>query len=173
MARLMKGVAERENRKTVQNFAEFVARERGDHPPIPDPSHRETPTGPAAVKARRLVRADALFEAALGIPLATGGLTGLHSALDLPRPASEPVVTAFGAGLVPFAAMLWRESGRPDGRRLQALAGANALTGALLAGWIAARRDEVEPLGAAVVGGTAAALLALAVAEARVAGKML
>lgn len=45
----------------------------------------------------------------------------------------------------------------------------NAMTGALLAGWLAARRRETGGRGAITVAGTAAALVALAVAQARLA----
>ena len=169
MARLMKGVADAENRKTVQNFAEYVSRERGEQPPIADPGFREEPMGPAARRARRLLRADALVELGLGLPLATGALTGLHEELDLPEPASGQVLTAFGASLIPFAALLWRESGRPEKRRLQALAAGNALCGGVLAAWLARSRDDMTTAGAATVGGAAAVLLVFAAAEARVA----
>ena len=119
MARLVRGVADTENRKTVQNAAELVAREQGGGVAIPDPALRERPLGPAALRARTLLRADAAFELALGLPLATGALTGLHDELDLPEPASGTVVTAFGAALIPFAGPLLRESrtpGRPGCR---------------------------------------------------------
>lgn len=172
VARLMKGVADAENRRTVANIAELVAREQGGHPPIPDPAWRDEPTGPAAIRARRLLRADALFELGLGVPLATGGISGMHAALELPRPASEPVATAFGASLVPAAAVLWAASSRPRRRPLQAIAAVNAISGAVLAAWIARERDETGALGTATVGGTAVALLALAAAEARVARRL-
>ena len=173
MARLMRGVVDAENRKTVANVADLVARrEQGGDPSIPDPATRDEQAGLATAEARRLLRADALLELGLGVPLATGAASGLHSALELPRPASEPVATAFGASLVPAAAMLWAVSRRPRRRPLQAIAAVNAVSGALLAGWIARQRDETGALGAAAVGGTAVALLALAAAEARVASRL-
>ena len=172
MARLMKGVAATENRRTVANIADLIAREHAGHPSIPDPGLRDEPAGPAAIRARRLLRADALFELVLGAPLATGGLTGLHAALELPRPASDEAVTAFGAALIPFAAVLWRESARPAPGRLAALAAVNGVTGAALGGWLVREREGMNPLGAAAVGGTATVLLALAAAEARVARRL-
>jgi carbon monoxide dehydrogenase subunit G len=172
MAKLFRRVADAENRKTVANIADLVAREQAGHPSIPDPGLRDEPAGPAAIRARRLLRADAMFELGLGVPLATGGLTGLQTALELPRPASDEVVKALGAALIPFSAVLWRESARPAPGRLAALAAVNGATGAALAGWLVRSRDGMNPLGAATVGGTAAVLLALAGAEARVARRL-
>lgn len=116
MARLMRGVADAENRRTVANIADLVSLERAGHPSIPDPATRDQPASLATTEARRLLRADALLELGLGAPLATGAASGLHAALELPRPASEPVATAFGASLVPAVAVLWAASRRPRRR---------------------------------------------------------
>jgi carbon monoxide dehydrogenase subunit G len=172
MARLMRGAAETENRRTVANLADLVSREQRGIAAIPDPVGRSEPGRLATTEARRLLRADALLELGLGVPLATGTLTGLHDALDLPRPASERVATAFGASLLPAAGLLWAASRRPRRGRVLAIAAVNALSGAVLAGWIARERDDTGPLGAAAVGGTAVALLALAAAEARVSHRL-
>jgi uncharacterized protein YndB with AHSA1/START domain len=171
--RLVRGTVAAGNRRTVENLAALVDRERrGIDPSVPDPAARDEPSGLATATARRLLRADALFELGLGLPLATAAASGLHDELDLPAPASELVTTAFGASLVPAAAVLWAASRRPRRRSLQAVAAVNAISGALLAGWIARERDDTGPLGAAAVGGTAAVLLALAAAEARVARRL-
>ena len=126
----------------------------------------------AAATARRLLRADAVFEVCLGVPLLVAGATGRDRALRLPPPASSLVVAAFGAGLLPFAAVLWRESVRPTSGRLQGLATVNGLTATVLAGWLAARHRETGKVGAVATGGTAAVLLALAAAQARVASRL-
>lgn len=126
----------------------------------------------AEAGARLLLRTDALFELALGLPLLTGGSTGLNDALDLPPPASGPLTTAFGGALLPVAAVLWRESERPDRRRLQVLAASNALTGTLLAGWLVRRRGQTGVAGVMTVAAAATGLVALAVAQARIAPRL-
>jgi hypothetical protein len=121
-------------------------------------------------RARRLLAADAAFELALALPLLTGPATGLHRVLRLPPPATSPPLTAaFGGALLPVAALLWRARRRPARRPLQALATANATTGVLFAAWLAGGRGETTGPGAAALGVTAAALVALALAQARVA----
>ena len=126
----------------------------------------------ARAKARLLLRADAVFELALAVPLVVAGTTGRDRPLGLPPPASGPLVAGFGGGLLPFAAVLWRESGRPGRARLRALAVVNGVTAIVLAGWLAASRAETASPGAVATGGTAAVLLALAVAQARVASRL-
>ena len=126
----------------------------------------------AAATARRLLRADAVFEVCLGVPLLVAGATGRDRALQLPPPASSPLVAAFGAGLLPFAAVLWRESVRPTSGRLQGLATVNGLTATVLAGWLAARRRETGTLGAVATGAPPPCSAALAAAQARVASRL-
>jgi hypothetical protein len=115
--------------------------------------------------ARALVRADAIFEVVLGVPLATSRRTGLIRRLRVPAP--DGLVVAFGAGLLPFAGVLWALAERPGRAPVLALAGVNAATAATLGGWLLARREEFDGAGAAVVAGTAAALAGFAVTEAR------
>jgi hypothetical protein len=114
------------------------------------------------------LRADALIEVVLGVLLVTGLATGLLDSLDLP--AADAVVVAFGALLLPFAAVLWvwaaRESPR-DGP-LGLLAAVNALTGAALAAWILVRAGDAGDAGIVFVLAVAAVLLGLAVAQLRV-----
>lgn len=115
--------------------------------------------------ASRVLRADALFEVALGVPLATGSVTGLHRTVCLAPPASPRVVSAFGAALLPFAVLLYRESRRPQRRRLGVLTAVNAVTGAALARWLLASARNMSPAGAATVGAASVGLAALAAEE--------
>lgn len=121
-----------------------------------------------ASTTRRLLRADALFEIALGAPLLVASASGRDRALGLPPPATRAVVGAFGGVLLPFAGALWWESADPGRTRVRALAAVNALTGVTFASWLFARRDQTGASGAALVGSTAATLLTLAAAQARV-----
>lgn len=88
------------------------------------------------------------------------------------RPPRGRLTTAFGGALLPVAAVLWRDSERPERRRLRALAAMNALTAALLVGRLAPRRGQTGVAGGMTVAGTATARMALAVAQARVAPRL-
>lgn len=92
--------------------------------------------------------------------------------LALPAPATPARVRLFGITLLPFAALLWLESGFPDATRPAVLSAGNAVTGAVPAAWLVASRRGLAPSGALVVGSTATVLVALAAAEAAVARDM-
>ncbi|HMJ96045.1 MAG TPA: hypothetical protein VK486_09340 [Thermoleophilaceae bacterium] len=112
-----------------------------------------------------LLKADALFEIALGVPLATGRQTGLLDRVEFPPPASDGLAAAFGAGLIPFAGVLWAAAREPTRARLVAIGVVNLGTAGLLGTWLARSRDGAEPVASRAVGATVAALAALGAAE--------
>ncbi len=119
--------------------------------------------------ARALLRADAVFEAVLGIPLAVGAL---RAGSTLPAPATPVRLRMLGTAQEPVAALLWLEAERPHATRLAVLSVANAVTGTALAAWLAASRRELTAAGAIVAGGAAAVMGGLAAAEAAVASDL-
>jgi hypothetical protein len=123
-------------------------------------------------RARWLLRADAAFEIALGLPLVTGRRSGLLDVLELPAPASERLAVAFGGALLPFAGVLWASSEQPRRDPLLGLAAVNLATGAAFAAWLLRRRSDAGPAATAAIGATAAGLVVLAAAEARVAPRL-
>jgi hypothetical protein len=106
--------------------------------------------------ARTVVRGDAAFEDALGVSLVVAGATGALGAADFPHPVGRVVVVAAGALLLALAAFLWLA---PVG--VAALAAGNLLTAVGAVTWVAAA-SGFSSAGAAVVGATAAGLVALA-----------
>jgi hypothetical protein len=110
--------------------------------------------------ARTVVRADALFEAALGLVLLGGAATGALGGSDFPRPVGAAVLLVVGALLLVLAGLLW--SGRVGTR---ALAAGNALTAVVAVGWLSAA-SGFSAGGVAVVVITAAGLAGLALAQA-------
>jgi hypothetical protein len=91
-------------------------RSAGD--PTPPTSAASKKTGPAShpgragtlAPARLLLRVDGAFEAVLGVLLVSNPATGLYAALDLPDPATRPVVVIVGLLLLPLLPILWRAS---------------------------------------------------------------
>lgn len=113
----------------------------------------------------RIVRADAVFEAALGIVLLIGGATGALTAADFPQPVGRPLVVAVGIVLFPLALVIWRLP--PARETLRALALGNMLTALLGAVWLAlASGFSVQ--GAAVTGAAVAIFACLALVQAGV-----
>jgi hypothetical protein len=109
--------------------------------------------------ARVVVRADALFEAALGIVLAAGAATGWLEAGDFPHPVGAAVVAVAGAVLLLLGGFLWR-----GGIGLGPLAAGNAL--AAIAGivWLGLA-SGFSSVGVALVAVTVAGLVGLAAAQ--------
>jgi hypothetical protein len=68
---------------------------------IDDPDHARWIS-----RARLLLRIDGVFEALLGTLLVVSPATGLYSALNLPTPASKPLLIAFGLLLIPLLPIL-------------------------------------------------------------------
>ena len=106
--------------------------------------------------AQAVVRADAVFEAALGLALVLGAATG---GLAFPDPVGRVVTAIVGAALLGVAAVLWR---RRIG--LTPLAAGNLVTAVAAVAWLAAATG-FSTAGAALVGATIAGLVALAAAE--------
>jgi hypothetical protein len=83
--------------------------------------------------ARTVVKADALFEAALGLALVVGAATGELGAGDFPHPVGTAAVAVIGFILLPVATVLWRGA-----VPLTALASANAATALIVLIWLLA-----------------------------------
>ena len=104
-----------------------------------------------------LVRADAGFEAVLGIALVAAGATGALGAADFPDPVGQPLVVVAGLALLALAFVLERM----DERSLQALAIGNAVTALLGMTWLAAA-SGFSTRGAALTGAVIGVLAFLA-----------
>jgi hypothetical protein len=110
--------------------------------------------------AETIVRADALFEAALGVVLLAATATGALSGSDFPRPVGTVVLVAVGLLLVALGGVL--SSGFVGVREL---AVGNAVTAALTLVWLGAA-PGFSSAGTVVVAATAAALACLAAGQA-------
>jgi hypothetical protein len=109
--------------------------------------------------ARAVVRAAALFEAALGFVLAAGAAIGWLGAADFPRPVGAGVVAVAGALLLLLGGVLWR-----GGIGLRALAAGNALAAGAGVAWLGLA-SGFSSAGGAVVVVTVAGLGGLAAAQ--------
>jgi hypothetical protein len=110
--------------------------------------------------ARTVVRADALFEAALGVVLLAGAATGTVGGSDFPWPVGATVLLAVGALLLLLGAVLW--TGRVG---TKALAAGNALTAAVAIAWLTAV-SGFSATGVFLVGVAVAGLACLAAVQA-------
>ena len=110
-----------------------------------------------------LVKADAVFETALGIVLVVSGATGALAAADFPHPVGRPLVVATGVVLLSLALVIWRLP--PTRETLRALALGNMLTALLGTVWLALA-SGFSAQGAAVTGAAVAILAGLALAQA-------
>jgi hypothetical protein len=108
--------------------------------------------------ARSVVRADALFEALLGLALLIGAAGGALDAADFPHPVGSAIVVIAGALLLGVAVVIWR------GVPIKALAAGNVATAALAVVWLAAA-SGFSTAGTVVLVVTAGALVALAAAQ--------
>ena len=115
----------------------------------------------------RVLRADAVFDAAMGLLLLSASWEGLYDALGLPvaRPAFYAQLA--GGVLLAYAYLLWQGG---DRRRLAAVTAAtNALGVVVIAVWLLSGELEAETLGEALLWLAALALAVFAVLEARLA----
>jgi hypothetical protein len=112
------------------------------------------------MEARRVVRADAVFEAGLGLALVLGALTEALDDADFPTPVGRLVLLAVGILLILLGVILWT-----DRVGVRALALGNALT--CIAGlvWLVAARG-FSVAGLVVVAAAVAGLAGLAAAQA-------
>lgn len=127
-----------------------------------------------AGQARRVLRADALFDLGLGALLLVAGWEGLYDALGLPP--ARPAIFAVLAGvlLVGFAYLLWVA---PDytvlGRRVaEAAAIVNGVSAAAVLLWLASGPAGIDPLGVVIMLLVAGALAVFAGLEARIASAL-
>ena len=108
------------------------------------------------MSAKTLVRADAMFEAALGLTLLLGAATG---GVGFPHPVGRVVIGLAGALLLALAFVLWRVR-----IALTPLAAGNLATAVAAVIWLATARG-FPTAGAALLGAAVAGLVALAAAE--------
>jgi hypothetical protein len=107
-----------------------------------------------------IVKADAGFEAILGIVLVVAGATGALAAGDFPHPVGRPLLIAAGLALLPVAVYLWRA----DEGSLRVLATGNAVTALLGLVWLGSA-SGFSPAGAAIAGAATAVLAFLAILQ--------
>jgi hypothetical protein len=108
------------------------------------------------MNANSVVRADAVFECALGVALLVGAAT---DGLGFPHPVGRLVLAVVGAALIGLGAVLWRA---PVG--LVPLAAGNLVTAVAVVAWLAAD-SGFSAAGAALLGAAVAGLTALASAQ--------
>jgi len=119
--------------------------------------------------ARLLLRVDGGFEAVLGVVLILSPATGLYRALNLPNPATKPVLIVCGLLLLPLFPILWRVARAPQRHFVLALAAANGVAALLFALWVLVENKVFYPAGAAFVLAVAGVLALLAALQARAA----
>jgi hypothetical protein len=128
------------------------------------------------VRARQILRADAIFALAMGILLLLGTWDGLYDALDLPQAKPALLVQIGGALLIGFAYLLWVA---PEARALErqvAVGAALAKTVAvlLIVGWLLFKGSNdlgIEDLGTGLLIAVAVVLAGLAAAEVQIADR--
>jgi hypothetical protein len=119
------------------------------------------------VSRKRIVQADSVFEAALGLVLAGGAAASWLGAGDFPDPVGTPVIVAFGCALLVVGAVLWRLASNPIASGLlRALATANLATAAAAIVWRLVA-EGFSRTGSALTLATAVALAGLAAAQLR------
>lgn len=112
------------------------------------------------------LRADALFDAGMGLLLLAASWDALYEALGLP--VAEPAMYAQVAGglLLGYAYLLWSGASGPGVRRLAGSTAAVNVAGVLVVGaWLVAGELDAERLGQVILWAAVAALAAFAVAE--------
>lgn len=111
------------------------------------------------MRARTVVRADAVFEAALGVLLVGAAAAGWLGAGDFPHPVGVAVIAAAGGLLLLLGVLLWH--GRIG---LSALATGNAVTAIAATAWLALA-SGFSATGGAIVGATVIGLVGLAAVQ--------
>ena len=124
-------------------------------------------TGGTDTTPRAILRADSVFEIALGLALVACAAASLLGAGDFPSPVGASLVAVFGIALLPIGALLWRLSlGPVPAGLLRTLAAANLATGTAALAWRLAAAG-FSTTGSALTIATAAALALLAAAQLR------
>jgi len=114
------------------------------------------------VTGKRIVQADSVFEALLGLVLLGGAATGRLGPDDFPAPVGTPAIVAVGLALLGVAAVLWWLAAAPE--LLRALAAANLATAVAACTWFLVA-SGFSTAGTALTLGTAVALAILAAAQ--------
>jgi hypothetical protein len=116
------------------------------------------------VTGKRIVQADGVFEAALGLVLVVGAAASWLGPGDFPAPVGTAVIVVVGCALLAVAAVLWRLAAAPASPLLRALAAANLATAAAACTWRLVAGD-FSTAGSSLTLGTAIALAILAAAQ--------
>jgi hypothetical protein len=121
--------------------------------------------------SRLILRADAVFDAAVGLLLLSSTWEGLYRALDLPRAEPELAAQIAGAVLLFGAYLLWVAPTDPLLTRHVAGASSfgNALSALIILAWLAFGELGVGSLGTALLWSITAVLIAFAILQAGVA----
>jgi len=117
------------------------------------------------VTGKRIIQADSVFEAALGLVLVGGAAATWLTPDDFPAPVGTPVIVAVGCALLGVGVVLWRLArAAVASPLLRALATANLATAAAACAWrlLAA---GFSTAGSALTLATASALVILAAAQ--------
>ena len=120
--------------------------------------------------ARTWLRADAVFDAGMGLLLLTATWNALYDALGLP--VAEPALYAQIAGglLLGYAYLLWWAPGTPAERTVAGTtAVVNALGVVVVGVWLLSGDLETETLGDVILWAAVVALAAFAIAETSIA----
>jgi hypothetical protein len=122
-------------------------------------------------RVRLILRADAVFDAVVGLLMLSATWEGLYRALDLPRAQPELAAQIAGAVLLFGAYLLWVAPTDPLLTRHVAGASSfgNALSAVIILAWFAFGELAVGSLGTALLWIITAVLIAFAVLQARVA----
>ena len=123
-------------------------------------------------RASLWLRADAVFDAGMGVLLLMASWNALYEALGLPP--AEPAMYAQVAGglLLGFAYLLWTGATAPGVRRLAGATAVVNLAGVVVIGiWLVSGELGAETLGEVILWAAVAALVIFAVAEIDVARK--
>ena len=122
--------------------------------------------------ARRVMTADAVFDALAGLLLLSGTWDGFFRLLDLPQPKPALLAQLGGAALLGFAYLLWvaaRDRGvRPAVARAGALA--NGLGALVILVWFVFEEPDVGPRGTVLLAVIGLLMAFFAFAQARMAG---
>ena len=123
--------------------------------------------------ARRVLGADAVFDALAGLLLLSGTWDGFYRLLDLPQPRPALLAQLGGAVVLAFAYLLWvaaREAAlRPAVARAGAVA--NGLGALVILVWFVFEEPDVGTRGTVLLALIGLALAFFAVAQARIAAR--
>lgn len=120
--------------------------------------------------ARFWFRADAVFDAGMGVLLLSASWDGLYEALQLPV-AQPPLYAQIAGGLLlGYAYLLWTGVGTPAQRRVAGATAAVNVAGILVVGaWLVSGELDIGTLGKAILWLAVAVLAVFAAAEIRIA----